>query len=157
MVIPEDEPQKLGNRFIIERRVGGGGGGVVYRAHDPVTTRTVALKVMASDAGATVEDAARWAREGQLMSELDHPGIVKIVAHGVLEDTGGMPYLAMEWLEGEDLAARQRRAPLDVPCCVELSIFVAMALQAAHDAGVVHRDIKPGNIFLCVGPNPDAE
>jgi tetratricopeptide (TPR) repeat protein len=157
VVIPEDGPQRLGNRFIIERRVGGGGGGVVYRAYDLVTTRTVALKVMESDAGATVEDAARWAREGQLLSELDHPGIVKIVAHGVLEDTGAMPYLAMEWLEGEDLAARQRRAPLEVPCCVELAMFVAMALQAAHDAGVVHRDIKPGNVFLCVGPNSDAD
>src|SRR5262249_18700783 len=76
--------------------------------------------------------------------------IVKTVAFGVLDDTG-LPYVAMEWLEGEDLAARQKREPLDLAESLELTESVGEALEAAHDAGVIHRDIKPSNIFLCHG------
>ncbi|HET9930724.1 MAG TPA: AAA family ATPase, partial [Polyangiaceae bacterium] len=84
----------------------------------------------------------------ELLASLDHPGIVKTVAFGVLEDTG-LPFVAMEWLDGEDLAARQRKNPLSIPEALELTLRVAEALSAAHQAGVIHRDIKPGNIFLC--------
>jgi serine/threonine protein kinase/tetratricopeptide (TPR) repeat protein len=144
---PESQ-RRLGGRFAVEREVGRGGVGVVYRAFDFETQRTVALKVVAADAGVAPEEEARLAREGQLLANLDHPGIVRTVAFGVLEDTG-LPYVAMEWLDGEDLAQRQKRDPLSLAASLELTQSVGQALHAAHGAGVIHRDIKPGNIFLC--------
>jgi tetratricopeptide (TPR) repeat protein len=140
--------RRLGGRFAVEREVGRGGVGVVYRAYDLLTKQIVALKVVAAEAGVAPEEEARLAREGQLLAALDHPGIVKTVAFGVLDDTG-LPYVAMEWLEGEDLAARQKRDPLNLAESLELTDSVGQALEAAHEAGVIHRDIKPGNIFLC--------
>jgi serine/threonine protein kinase/tetratricopeptide (TPR) repeat protein len=150
----------VAGRFRIEREVGRGAAGIVYRAHDAVTQVPVALKVI-SAAGADAADQARFEREGQVLSELDHPGIVRVVAFGSLEvpcfdGLGrrlevGSPYIAMEWLDGEDLQARQRRAPLALRQALEVGRQVALALGAAHDAGVVHRDIKPSNIFLTGG------
>ncbi len=94
---------KLGGRFAVEREVGRGGAGIVFRAFDLITERAVALKVINSEVGVAPEEEARLMREGQLLENLDHPGIVKTVAFGVLEDTGA-PFVAMEWLDGEDLA-----------------------------------------------------
>ncbi len=145
-----DSERRLGGRFAIEREVGRGGVGVVYRAYDLETQQVVALKVVAADAGVAPEEEARLEREGRLLANLNHPGIVKTVAFGLLEDSG-LPYVAMEWLEGEDLAARQKREPLNLAESLELGEHVGQALEAAHEAGVIHRDIKPGNIFLCRG------
>ncbi|MBN2194843.1 MAG: protein kinase [Polyangiaceae bacterium] len=147
------DSQGVGRRFVVEREVGRGGAGVVYRAIDTVSAQPVALKVIAGDAGVAPDDEARLQREGELLANLDHPGIVKTVAHGHLEDTGE-PYVAMEWLDGEDLAARQTRAPLRLRQIIELALAVSGALGAAHAAGVVHRDIKPSNIFLCRRTDP---
>src|SRR5687767_5168656 len=99
---PANDRRRMGGRFVVEREVGRGGVGVVYRAWDLETERPVALKVIAADAGVAPEDEARLTREGNLLSSLDHPGIVKTVAYGVLEESGS-PYVAMEWLEGEDV------------------------------------------------------
>ena len=147
----------IAERFWIEREVGRGAGGVVYRARDRATGTIVALKVMIAP-GADLAERARLAREGQLLAELDHSGIVRVAAYGVLEapcDDGcgrtleaGTPFVAMEWLEGEDLAARQLRAPLTLFEALEVGRQVADALAAAHEAGIVHRDVKPTNIFL---------
>ncbi len=141
---------------MVEREVGRGGAGVVYRAWDLVTEQHVALKVIAAEAGVAPGEEARLAREGELLGALNHPRIVKIVAYGVMEETN-TPFAAMEWLEGEDLAARQQRAPLSLQQSLELAILVGEALEAAHAAGVIHRDIKPGNIFLCPGKHEGAE
>jgi hypothetical protein len=143
--LPTDQP--LGGRFVVEREVGRGAVGVVYRAYDVMSGQAVALKIVASEAGVAPDDEERLKREGEVLKGLNHPGIVRIVDSGLIEETGS-PFVAMEWLEGEDLGSRQRRSPLSLPEVVSLGALVAQALRAAHDAGVIHRDIKPGNILL---------
>ncbi|HEY4117130.1 MAG TPA: serine/threonine-protein kinase, partial [Byssovorax sp.] len=148
----------LAGRFRLEREVGRGGAGIVYRASDALSKLDVAIKIIASIGGVDAVEHSRFTREGQLLAELDHPGIVRVVAFGALDAQytdklgrrleEGAPYIAMEWLEGEDLQARQRRAPLGLPDALEVGRQVAAALAAAHQAGIVHRDIKPSNIFL---------
>lgn len=142
-----DTLEPLGGRFALEREVGRGGVGVVYRAFDHHTRQHVALKVVAAEAGVAPEDETRLRREGELLRLLRHPNIVRVIGSGFLEREQ-LPFVAMEWLDGEDLGARQRRAPLSLREVVALGAQVARALGAAHDAGVVHRDIKPGNILL---------
>jgi tetratricopeptide (TPR) repeat protein len=141
---PLTDRSLLGGRFQVEREVGRGGVGVVYRAFDLETEQWVALKLIAVEGVETAEEE-RFLREGKLLSELDHPHIVKLVACGKLEE---LPYVAMEWLDGEDLAARHRRAPLGLRHALEVARQIAVALDTAHRAGVIHRDIKPSNIFL---------
>ena len=130
-------------RFAVERLAGSGGMGEVYRALDRSTGEPVALKVLGGKASAA--DATRFATEASVLAELQHPAIVRYVAHG---DSGGLRYLAMEWLEGEDLGARLQRGPLDVAQTVALGARVADALGAAHARGILHRDLKPTNLFL---------
>jgi len=84
----------------------------VYRAHDRITDQTVALKVIAIP-GVDAGEEARFHREGRVLAGLNHPGIVRVVAFGQLDE--GLPYVAMEWLEGEDIAQRMRRASLSLP------------------------------------------
>jgi eukaryotic-like serine/threonine-protein kinase len=133
----------LGDRFELEQRIGLGGMGEVFRARDRATGETVALKVI-SDRGE--HQTARFAREIALLAELSHPGIVRHVAHG--ETASGELFLAMEWLDGEDLRRRLERGPLAVGEAVTLATRVAEALGAAHARGIVHRDLKPSNLFL---------
>jgi hypothetical protein len=150
----------VAGRFLIKREVGRGAAGIVYQASDRLSGQEVALKVIAAS-GADLVEQARFTREGQVLENLDHPGIVRVIAFGTLETSGvdeqgrrleeGSPYIAMEWLDGEDLQSRQRRAPLDLRQSLEVAWQVASALAAAHDAGIVHRDIKPSNIFLLDG------
>jgi eukaryotic-like serine/threonine-protein kinase len=136
----------VAERFEIERLVGSGGMGAVYRARDRKSQEAIALKLLH---GSGVEDEIRFAREGRVLSELQHPGIVRHVAHGVTK--AGEPYLAMEWIEGEDLAQRLWRSSLRFDEIVILGRCVAEALATAHARGVVHRDIKPSNLLLPAG------
>lgn len=138
----------LGGRFQIEREVGRGGVGIVYRALDTITNTTVALKVIGIF-GVDAGEEARFAREGRVLAGLRHPSIVRVIAFGKLED--GEPYIAMEWLEGEDIAQRQKRAPLQLREALTVGAEIADALAASHEAGIVHRDVKPSNIFLTTG------
>ncbi len=134
----------LGKRFRLLALAGKGGMGEVHRARDEVTGLTVAVKVFAER---DPETTGRFSREADALARLRHPAIVEHVAHGFAED--GTPYLAMEWLEGEDLSVRLARAPLSIEEVVRVGTEVAGALAAAHAIGVVHRDIKPSNVFLC--------
>jgi hypothetical protein len=133
----------LADRFVVERRAGSGGMGAVFRALDRVTGEHVALKTAL---GREPEIVERFLREAEVVAKLRHPGIVRHVAHG--EDAAAGAWLAMEWLEGHDLAAALERGPLALEATVTLALRCAEALAAAHAAGVVHRDIKPANLFL---------
>jgi len=136
----------VAGRFEIEGEAGAGSMGAVYRARDRVAGGSVAIKVMRTT---DEELSRRFEREALVLARLEHRGIVKYVAHGATED--GRPYLAMQWLEGETLAARLGRDPLGVADVVEVGARIADALSAVHRRGIVHRDIKPSNIVLCGG------
>ncbi len=130
-------------RFEIERLAGSGGMASVFLARDRASGERVAVKSLA---GHGEREAARFAREARLLAALDHPAIVRHVADGI--SAAGEPFLVMEWLEGEDLAARLAREGLTPGESVALASRVAQALAVAHARGVLHRDIKPSNLFL---------
>jgi tRNA A-37 threonylcarbamoyl transferase component Bud32/tetratricopeptide (TPR) repeat protein len=132
-------------RFEIERAVASGGMGRVFRARDRQTRRDVALKLLLTE-GRLRTAWPRFVREAEILAGLAHPHVVTYLAHGV-DDTDG-PWLALEWLEGESLATRLLRGPLDVAEAIELGTRVASALDAVHRARLVHRDVKPSNLFL---------
>jgi len=134
---------RVAGRFDIQGEAGSGGMGTVYRAWDWNTNAVVALKVLHAEASGQLD---RFARETRLLSELNHPAIVRFVGQGQLPD--GRPYLAMEWLEGESLSERLERELLTIGEALAMAGQVAAALGAAHARGIVHRDLKPGNVFL---------
>ncbi|WP_437954813.1 protein kinase [Sorangium sp. So ce119] len=130
-------------RYLLERRAGAGGMGEVWKALDQETGEAAAVKVLP---GSDPKDVARFEREAQILAGLAHAHVVRYVAHGASAE--GKPYLVMEWLEGEDLAARLSRGPLAVGESVALALRVAEVLAFAHEQGVIHRDLKPSNMFL---------
>ena len=137
------------SHFRILERLGRGGMGVVYKAIDLRLERTVALKFLAPDRGASDEDRRRFLREARAASALDHPNICTLYEIGEAED--GRLFLAMTFCEGETLARRIERGPLPLAAAVELAAQVAAGLEAAHEKGIVHRDIKPGNLIVTPG------
>ncbi|WP_053066975.1 protein kinase domain-containing protein [Archangium gephyra] len=141
----------VAGRFTLEDEAGRGGMGTVYRARDASTGRPVALKLL--HAVASPQAAMRFNREAVLLEGLHHPAIVSYVAHGTLDN--GQPYLAMEWLEGEDLTHRLLREPLTLSEVVSLLRRAAEGLATAHRQGIVHRDLKPSNLFLRGGRPED--
>jgi hypothetical protein len=141
----------IAGRFTIEDVAGRGGMGTVYRANDCSTGQPVALKLL--HALTSQQALMRFNREAVLLSGLRHPGIVSYVAHGSAE--GVQPFLAMEWLEGEDLARRLIRQPLSLSETLSLLRRAAEALTAAHRQNIVHRDLKPSNLFLRGGRPED--
>lgn len=131
--------------YEIESPLGVGGMGEVYRARDTRLERTVAIKVLNAQLVGSAELRARFEREAKIISQLQHPHIC--VLHDVGNE-GPIDYLVMEFLQGESLAERLRKGPLDADQVVTIAIEIADALEKAHRAGVVHRDLKPGNVML---------
>ncbi|HZO17217.1 MAG TPA: serine/threonine-protein kinase, partial [Polyangiaceae bacterium] len=142
-----NDPSQQPERFAIEARVGGGASGDIFKGVDNESGTTVALKVLRRTA--TEGERARFKREIGVVADLRHPNIVDYIAHGEYED--GRLFLAMEWLDGEDLAKRQRRAPLGTRDAVEVVRRAAQAMAAIHSRGIVHRDLKLSNMFLVKG------
>lgn len=140
----------VGGRFVLERIAGTGGMGAVFRGHDRVTREPVAIKVLGQH---DAEAIRRFDHEAKILAELGHPHIVRYVAHGAAPS--GAPWLVMEWLEGKSLASRLVEGHLTQSEAVGLAIRIASALAAAHARGIVHRDVKPSNVFL-VGGAPEA-
>ncbi len=132
----------VADRFEIHSEAGHGGMGTVYRARDRTTGTLVALKLVSERAGDAFEAEAR------MLQELDHPGIVRYVAHGRAQEG---TYLVMEWLDGEDLEQRISREALTLEQSVDVVRRAAEALGAAHTHGIVHRDVKPANLWLVGG------
>ncbi|MDC3957057.1 serine/threonine-protein kinase [Polyangium jinanense] len=136
----------IDDRFVIERVAGSGGMGSVFQAHDRLSGGPVAVKVLHDR---EPRDIARFDIEARVLAGLDHPGIVRYVTHGIT--SAGEPFLAMEWLAGEELGERLARGRLTVEESVGVISAAASALATAHARGVVHRDIKPSNVFLVDG------
>lgn len=138
----------LADRYVIEARIGAGGMGVVYLAHDPLLDRRVAVKLLRATpvAGASEGRArARLLREARAMAQLSHPNIVAV--HDVGEVAQGV-FIAMEFVEGQTLRGWLAAIDHSYRQIIDVFVDVARGLQAAHDAGLVHRDVKPDNVMV---------
>jgi serine/threonine protein kinase len=142
----------LDGAYRLTRLLGQGGMAAVYEAHHTGAGKRVAVKIMHRGLMVYPELRARFQREAKITSELTHPNVVSVFGFGTAPS--GEPYLVMEFLEGEDLQTRlERVGPLPLEAVVQIVNQVASGLAEAHTAGVVHRDLKPDNVFLVRTPD----
>jgi serine/threonine protein kinase len=131
--------------FRLAGKIGEGGMGEVWRATDTTLSRDVAIKILPAEFAADAERLARFEREAKVLASLNHPNIAGIYG---LHEAGGVRFLAMELVPGENLADRLKKGSVPFSEAMEIAGQIAEALEAAHDQGVVHRDLKPANIQL---------
>jgi eukaryotic-like serine/threonine-protein kinase len=134
------------SHYRVLEKLGGGGMGIVYKAQDLKLGRTVALKFLPPTLGCDEEAKQRFVHEAQAASALDHPNICDI--HDIGQSEDGQLFIVMTSYEGEPLNARIARGPLRIPEALDITAQVAHGLSEAHKAGIVHRDVKPSNIFI---------
>ena len=139
------EGQDFGGYHVIEL-VGAGGMGLVYRAEQRILGRTVALKVIRPEIAESGDYRSRFLREARFAAAVDHPHVVSVFDTG---EQDGRLYLAMQWVDGQELRALiDREGRLAPERAVLIGVQLAEALQAVHDAGLVHRDVKPSNVLV---------
>src|ERR1044072_4489709 len=136
--------KKIG-RYEIPSRSGSGGMGEVYLANDTKLDRKVALKILPNEIDPAGDRVRRFVQEAKAASALNHPNILTIYE---IDEIDSEQFIATEFIEGETLRERIRRAPLTPSDAIEVGIQVANALCATHSLGIVHRDIKPENVML---------
>jgi hypothetical protein len=134
--------------YRVEREIGRGGMGVVFLARDTRLDRLVAIKALPEDLAADPERLQRFEREARVLASLNHPNIGAIYG---LEESGGARYLILEHVEGETLAERLARGPLRLAEALDVCQQIAAGIEAAHEGGVIHRDLKPGNVMITPG------
>ena len=145
---PLDPPLPLPFRlgpYELTGLLGRGGMGEVYRARDTRLNRTVAVKLLPRELSDSTPARQRFEREARAIASLNHPKVC--IVHDVSHD-GERPYIVMEYLEGESLAARLQRGPLPLNDVLQYGIEIAEGLEHAHAMGIVHRDVKPGNVII---------
>jgi tRNA A-37 threonylcarbamoyl transferase component Bud32 len=137
----------IARRYRLESLIGEGGAAAVWRAIDTTLERPVAIKLLyGGDKRDRARRISRFEREARIAGAVRHPNVVQIVDFGTTDDT---PYMVMEMLDGESLAVRIKREPrLELTAIVRIVVSILRGLDAVHTAGIVHRDIKPGNVFL---------
>src|ERR1043165_1185572 len=131
--------------FQVIRELGRGGMGEVYLARDSRLDRQVAIKALPALLASDPDRFARFQREAKVLASLNHPGIGAIYG---IEEAAGQHYLILEYVEGETLAERLTRGAIAVEESLSIACQIAEALEAAHDKGVIHRDLKPGNVMV---------
>ncbi len=133
------------SHYRITEKLGQGGMGEVYRAEDTNLSRQVAIKVLPDEFAHDGERLARFQREAQVLASLSHPNIATLYG---LEESDGKRFIVMELVEGQTLAHRLLKGPLPVDEALGVCRQIAEGLEAAHEKGVIHRDLKPGNVML---------
>ncbi|MGD1049027.1 MAG: serine/threonine-protein kinase [Candidatus Krumholzibacteriaceae bacterium] len=133
------------SHYRIIEKLGEGGMGVVYKAEDTKLKRTVALKFLPSELMRDAEAKARFIREAQAAAALNHSNICTIYEVGEHDEKS---FIAMELVEGQSLEERLEGGPLSIDDAISITIQVGEGLREAHEKGIIHRDIKPGNIML---------
>ncbi|RQX18975.1 serine/threonine protein kinase, partial [Micromonospora ureilytica] len=141
---------RLHDRYVLHERIGLGGMSEVWRGDDEVLGRPVAIKVLAGQFATDPQLRATIQREARAAARLTHPHVTQVYDYAEATLAGGVvvPYLVMELVDGHNLADRLRTGPLPWPEAVRVAGQIAAALAAAHRIGVVHRDVKPGNVML---------
>jgi eukaryotic-like serine/threonine-protein kinase len=142
--------QMLGDRYRLDERIGSGGMGVVWRATDLMLARGVAVKLLRPEYTRDEDGRARFRAEARHAGSLSHPSIAQVYDYSE-EDPAGQPYLVMELVNGPSLAWLLKEGPLDCALAMRIIGQAARGLQAAHATGLVHRDIKPGNLLVSPG------
>jgi serine/threonine-protein kinase len=144
---PPGTPKLIGP-YRLERELARGGMGIVYLARDTRLDRIVALKALPEDVASDADRLQRFEREARLLASLSHPNVATIYG---IESANGRRFLALEYIEGESLAARLTQGPLSVEETLDIGAQIAAGIEVAHEAGIIHRDLKPANVVIASG------